>query len=75
MSHLWVVSEAEFLCCSELRWPPQTSGTTCPTSSASETRLGSALLQEQKVHRFIAAFHHSVRVNTDRTKAEQNMFG
>lgn len=42
------MAEAEFLCCSELRWPPQTSGTTCPTSSASETRSGSALLQERR---------------------------
>lgn len=43
-SHLWDAPEASFLCCSELRWPPQTSGTTCPTFSASETRSGSAPL-------------------------------
>lgn len=40
--------EVGFLCYSGLHWPPQTTGTACPTSSASETRSDSAPLEQKK---------------------------
>lgn len=44
----WVVAVDGLLCCSGPRWRPQTSVTTCLTSSASETLQAWTLLQEEE---------------------------